>query len=152
MFLFAKKVPGTQTLKPGWTCVRGVQRIYSTKMPVLKQNTKLRHRTPHGVRRGHPGGRPEPAGRRLSALCGGWLPFEHGFQRFASSGSDGVSWKVGRPLALVTWSDITNRMDNICPSIGLVSKRFAKAPRASPLSSFQPPRAGHACRSRAFAC
>jgi hypothetical protein len=32
------------------------------------------------------------------------------------------------------------------------SKSFAEAPRASPLSSFQPLRAGHACRSRAFAC
>ena len=69
--------PTPQTLKPGWTCVEGVwvRRIYSTKCPVLKQNTKLRHRTPHGVRRGHPGGRPEPTGGLLSALCGVLLPF-----------------------------------------------------------------------------
>ena len=57
----------------------GSESLQHSKCPVLQQNNKLRPRTPHGVRRGHPGGRPEPTGRRLSALCGGWLPFVHDF-------------------------------------------------------------------------
>jgi hypothetical protein len=60
--------------------------------------TKLGHRASSGVCRGHPAGRPGPTRRRLSAQRGGWLPFVHEFRRIASSGSDGVSWKVGRPL------------------------------------------------------
>ena len=69
--------------------------------PALSQNLKLRRRAPPGVRRGHPAGRPGPTRRLLSALRGVLLPFAHGFLRIASSGSDDVSWKVGRPRALV---------------------------------------------------
>ena len=120
--------------------------------PALVQNPKLRRRASPGVRRGHPAGRPGPTRRLLSALRGGWLPFEHGFRRLASSGSDGVSWKVGRPLALVTRSDGIIRPDNICPFIGLGSNRFAEVHGPKPSSSFWPPVAGHMCHSRAFAC
>jgi hypothetical protein len=119
--------------------------------PALSQNPKLRRRASPGVRRGHRAGRPGTTRRLLSALRGVLLPFAHGFRRLASSGSDGVCWKVGRPRALVACLDITNRSDNICPFIGLGSKRFAEVPRASTLSSFQPLRAGHACHSHAFA-
>ena len=77
----------------------GSESLQHSKCPVLQQNNKLRHRTPHGVRRGHPGGRPEPAGRRLSALRGVLLPFAHGFDDKRNRLFDGASWKVGRPLA-----------------------------------------------------
>ena len=67
--------------------------------PALVQNPKLRRRASPGVRRGYPAGRPGPTRRRLSALRGGWLPFEHGFDDKRNRLFDGASWKVGRPLA-----------------------------------------------------
>ena len=69
--------------------------------PALNQTPKLRRRASPGVRRGHPAGRPGSTRRRLSALCGGWLPFEHGFDDKRNRLFDDASWKVGRPLALI---------------------------------------------------
>ncbi len=68
---------GTRRARTSWTSRAKVSENVSRalKCPVLKQNNKLRHRTPHSVCRGHPGGRPEPTGRRLSALRGVLLPF-----------------------------------------------------------------------------
>jgi hypothetical protein len=120
-------------------------------VPDPETKREICQRNSPGVDQGPPRRRRGPTRRLLSALRGVLLPFAHGFRRLASSGSDGVCWKVGRPRALVACWDSTNRWDNICPFIGLGSKRFAEVPRASPLSSFQPLRAGRACHSHAFA-
>ena len=120
--------------------------------PALSQNLKLRRRASPGVRRGHPHGRPGPTRRLLSALRGGWLPFQHGFRRLASSGSDGVCWKVGRPRALVACLYGMIRQIRFPRFIGLKSKRYAEVHRPNPLRSFWPLRSGHPCRLRAFIC
>ena len=74
----------------------GSENLQHSKCPVLQQNTKLRHRTPHGVRRGHPAGRPEPTRRLLSALCGALLPFAHGFDDSDRDPLKLMSSKVGQ--------------------------------------------------------
>ena len=64
------------------------------------------------------------------------VPYWSVFARNLLSGSDGASWKVGRPLALFAcWVSII-RPDNICPFIGLGSKRFAEVHRPNRSSSF----------------
>ncbi len=78
------------------------------------------------------------------------LPFRHGVRRLASSGSDGVCWKVGRPLALVACLYDTIRQIGYPRFIGLKSKRYAEVHRPTPLRSFWPRRSGPPCRSRAF--
>ena len=98
----------------------GSENLQHSKCPVLQQNNKLRPRTPHGVRRGHPGGRPEPTGRRLSALCEASLPFE---QTKPQRLFDGACWKVGRPRALVACRVSKNWTENVCAFSGLESSQ-----------------------------
>jgi hypothetical protein len=64
--------------------------------PPLSQNPKLRRRTPPGVRRGHPAGRPGPTRRLLSALRGVLLPFAHGFDDSDQDPLKCMSSKVGQ--------------------------------------------------------
>ena len=149
-----------------WPRKKGIPRVYhwGEKKPGLGLDPPTLHK-PRGPRPsflessalGH--GLSDAAQARRSRSGGGAAPrsparsfFSYWvvFARNLLSGSDGASLKVGRPLALFACWVSTNRWDNICPFIGLGSKRFAEVPRASPLSSFQPLREGRACHSHAF--
>ncbi len=84
---------------------------------------EVRRRAPPGVRRGHPAGRPGTTRRLLSALRGVLLPFAHGFREKHQRLFDGVSWKVGRPRALVACCVSKNWTENICAFSGLESSQ-----------------------------